>query len=197
MARHSGVVGEVDQDVAQLLVAGRPEPDRAGLARGAGDWGDAAKGGQGVVVGEAGADVADLGQQPGGTHAVASLGQVDKTRRSWRPGPSVAADLMLVLLRQATHAVDQRAPRLQTGTSRNSSLPDQPDEEGVPLSYTARVHGRPCGRRTPQRHPIRRLAKFPGSYRSRGTSSATTSTLMGASSADVQDEVESSGAEGG
>src|SRR4029453_9098525 len=71
----SGVVCEVDDCVAELLVGGPSESDRVGFAGCAGDRCDAGQGGQGFLVGEPGADVADLGQQQGCADAVAGLGQ--------------------------------------------------------------------------------------------------------------------------
>ena len=60
----SGVVGEVDEGVAEFLVGGPAESDGVCiLPDGSGDRGDAGEGGEGFLVGESGADVADLGQQ--------------------------------------------------------------------------------------------------------------------------------------
>jgi hypothetical protein len=64
----AAVVGEVDDRVAQLLVAREPERDRVQLPGAAGGGRDPGQGGQRVVGGEASAGVTDLGQQGGGAH---------------------------------------------------------------------------------------------------------------------------------
>lgn len=70
----TAVVGEVDDRVAQLLVAGEPERDRVELAGPAGGGRDPGQGGERVVGGEPVARVTDLGEQGRGTHDPA-LGQ--------------------------------------------------------------------------------------------------------------------------
>jgi hypothetical protein len=77
----SGVVGEVDDRVAELLFACVAEADGVHLAAGPGDGGDAGEGGEGLLVGEAGAEVADLGEQRGGTYAVAGFGEAGEDVR--------------------------------------------------------------------------------------------------------------------
>src|SRR5262245_39040013 len=70
----SGVGGEVADRVAQLLVNGPAETDDLVLAGLAGGGGDTGQSDQRVGVGEAGAAVADFGQQSGGAHG-AGAGQ--------------------------------------------------------------------------------------------------------------------------
>jgi tetratricopeptide (TPR) repeat protein len=70
----AGVAGEVGDGVAELLVAGPPEPDGADLAGLAGGGGDPGQAGQRFGGREAGAAVADLGEQAGGADA-AGAGQ--------------------------------------------------------------------------------------------------------------------------
>ena len=60
----AAVLGEVDERVAQLLVAGEPEGHRQVLTRRPGRWGRTGETGQRLGGREALADVADLG--PGG-----------------------------------------------------------------------------------------------------------------------------------
>ena len=62
----AGVAGEVADRVAQLFVGGPAESDVRDLAGLAGGGGDAGQAGQRFGGGEAGAAVADLGEQPGG-----------------------------------------------------------------------------------------------------------------------------------
>lgn len=59
----AAAVGEVNDSLAQAVVAAAAEGDVVGPARRPGGRGDAGRGGEGVVGGEAGADVADLGEQ--------------------------------------------------------------------------------------------------------------------------------------
>jgi hypothetical protein len=77
----AGVVGEVDQGVAQLLVAGPAELDHPAPAGGDGDRHRPGERGQAVVVGEPGPHVAELAQQGRGSHAVAGLGQAGEDGR--------------------------------------------------------------------------------------------------------------------
>src|SRR5215207_4465930 len=62
----AGVSGEVGDGVAELFVAGPAESDRAEFAGLSGRGCGACQAGEGFGGGEAGAAVADLGQQPGG-----------------------------------------------------------------------------------------------------------------------------------
>ena len=62
----AGVVGEGGQGLAEALVAGPAEHDGAVFAGGAGDGGDAGFGGELVGGREAGAIVAELGEDLGG-----------------------------------------------------------------------------------------------------------------------------------
>src|SRR5580704_5298846 len=65
----AGVAGEVGDGIAELLVAGPAEPDGADLAGLAGGRCRSSQAGQRFGGGEAGAAVADLGEQPGGADA--------------------------------------------------------------------------------------------------------------------------------
>ena len=71
----AGVVGDVDQSVAEFLVGGPAEADAGHLAAGFGDGRDSGQGGEGLLVGEPGAVVADLGEQGRGPDAMAGAGQ--------------------------------------------------------------------------------------------------------------------------
>jgi len=64
----SGVAGELDHRVAQLLVHAPPERDHRDLAGLSGGGSDPGQTGQRLGGGEPSAGVADLGEQPGGAH---------------------------------------------------------------------------------------------------------------------------------
>ena len=76
----SGVAGEVGDGVAELFVAGPAESDVFDFAGLAGGGRDAGQAGQRFGGGEAGAAVADLGEQPGGADG-AGAGQAGEDVR--------------------------------------------------------------------------------------------------------------------
>ncbi len=105
----AAVAGEVADGVAQLFVGGPAEADGAVLARLAGGGCDAGQAGQRVGGGEAGAAVADLGQQPSGAHG-ARAGQAGED-----VGVGMQLQLLADLFAEGLDLLDQAAQYCQQG----------------------------------------------------------------------------------